>query len=203
MTPTPAFPVTIGCTERTPDDACTRLWERVAKQPENFTWITDTTDAQVVFDIAQGGGIGRWTYAVAAPFFTVDDDVTTDDLLATWSGTPAGPFVQHPLVVADVVGGDHGRAGALGDGADRGQGVHAVAEEAGFDPHWRRGVLVDDEAHALAFAQRFQDMGEGAGLVIRPQPRLQPGRLDLLHQPIRREAAGDDGERHPGQAPGA
>ena len=99
ITPTPAFPVTIGCTERTPDDACALLEKIVVEQPDNFTWIVDAADAQVIFDIAQDGGIGRWTYAVAAPFFTVDDDVTTADLLSTWLGTPAGPFVQHPLVV--------------------------------------------------------------------------------------------------------
>lgn len=99
VTPTPAFPVTVGCTERAPDDACALLMEQVSAQPEDFTWIADATEAHVIFDIAPDGGIGRWTYAVAAPFFTVDDDVTTADLLATWSGTPSGPFVQHPLVV--------------------------------------------------------------------------------------------------------
>jgi hypothetical protein len=40
-----------------------------------------------------------WFYALVAPFPTVTDGVTSNDLLANWKGTPAGPFAGHPLLM--------------------------------------------------------------------------------------------------------
>ena len=100
-TPTPAFPVTVGCSERAPDAVCARLQARVAEDPTHFVW-SDVGGSQIVLDtIEQAGGVrvGTWTLAVAAPFFTVDDDVTVADLRGTWEGSAAGPFELHPLLV--------------------------------------------------------------------------------------------------------
>lgn len=44
---------------------------------------------------------GGWTYAVAAPFFTVTDEVTLTDLQATWQGNPAGQWMEHPLILTE------------------------------------------------------------------------------------------------------
>ena len=102
-TPTPAFPVTASCAPGVPDGACDRLRAGVAKAASYFIWTDDAVSADTLLDIAPLANavpVGMWTYAIVAPFFTVDDDVTTADVRATWDGTPAGPFAEHPLLVA-------------------------------------------------------------------------------------------------------
>ncbi len=99
-TPTPAFPVTVGCSELVPADACSRFGTVVAADPAHFIWGADAP-ADVVLtgrNSESAKVIGQWTYAVAAPFFTVDDDVTSADLLSTWQGSASGPFTLHPLL---------------------------------------------------------------------------------------------------------
>lgn len=101
-TPTPAFPVTAGCAAGVPDAACARFRERVTEAAAYFAWSDDAAHADTLLggaDVPNATRLGAWTYAVAAPFFTVDDDVTTADVRATWSGTPAGPFALHALLV--------------------------------------------------------------------------------------------------------
>ncbi|HQE93585.1 MAG TPA: CapA family protein [Anaerolineae bacterium] len=101
-TPTPAFPVTAGCAAGVPATACARFREKVSAAATYFTWSDDTAHADTLLggtDVPHATPLGTWTYAVAAPFFTVDDDITTADLRATWSGTPAGPFALHALLV--------------------------------------------------------------------------------------------------------
>ncbi len=126
-TPTPAFPVTIGCDVTAPADACVRLQGAAATDPGHFTWVADAE----VASIHLGSGLyptasltGTWTYVVAAPFFTVEDDVTTADLQATWTGTPSGPFVAHPLLVTT----DTQRALLALWGAPLGTQVQTVAD---------------------------------------------------------------------------
>jgi poly-gamma-glutamate capsule biosynthesis protein CapA/YwtB (metallophosphatase superfamily) len=101
-TPTPAFPVSAGCAPGVPAGACDRLRAGVAEAADYFVWTDDAVHADTLLDIAPLANavpVGTWTYAVVAPFFTVDDDVTTVDIRATWGGTPAGPFVEHALLV--------------------------------------------------------------------------------------------------------
>ncbi len=100
--PTPAFPVTVGCTESVPLDACGRLESLVAQDPAHFAWVGGS-DAQVRLStqpVTGGDETGRWFYAVAAPFFTVADELTFADLQATWMGNATGPFEIHPLMAA-------------------------------------------------------------------------------------------------------
>ena len=99
-TPTPAFPVTVGCSELVPSDACSLFRTEVEADPAHFIWGADAP-ADVVLtgrNSESAEVIGQWTYAVAAPFFTVDDDVTLADLRSTWRGGPSGPFTLHPLL---------------------------------------------------------------------------------------------------------
>ncbi|MDF1512418.1 MAG: CapA family protein, partial [Anaerolineae bacterium] len=68
-----------------------------------FSWLDNGDAAQVVlFASADGSGevVGQWTYVVAANFFTVQDDVSGADLMATWQTGPAGDFVQHALLLS-------------------------------------------------------------------------------------------------------
>jgi hypothetical protein len=42
-----------------------------------------------------------WIYALVAPFPTVTDGVTSDDLKAAWHGSSSGSFANHPLWMTD------------------------------------------------------------------------------------------------------
>ena len=98
-TPTPAFPVTAGCAQFVPAGACGRFEALIGEDPAHFAWTGPGGDLELTDQSSSGVElVGAWTYAVAAPFLTVDDDVTTDDLRATWQGSPAGPFALHALL---------------------------------------------------------------------------------------------------------
>lgn len=43
----------------------------------------------------------HWIYALVAPFPTVTDDVSLNDLRAAWRGVPAGPFGGRPLWMSE------------------------------------------------------------------------------------------------------
>jgi poly-gamma-glutamate synthesis protein (capsule biosynthesis protein) len=45
--------------------------------------------------------VSQWTYALVAPFPTLVDDIATQELLASWSGTPFGPFAGIPLLMEE------------------------------------------------------------------------------------------------------
>lgn len=124
-TPTPAFPVTVGCAQGVPAAACARLQEQVAAAAEWFTWTEDSVGADVVLtslDDGQGIPAGSWTYAVAVPFFTVEDDVTSADLMATWQTGSTGPFVDHALLVSP----DTHQVFSAWLGASQGNGIMVV-----------------------------------------------------------------------------
>mgnify|MGYP006294679695 CR=1 FL=1 len=99
-TPTPAFPVTAGCAPAVPAGACEQFQAQIANQPEHFTWI-DQGDAVVKMSTrsSETQPVGTWTYAVAAPFFTAQDAVSSTHLAQTWAGNPTGAFVERPLLV--------------------------------------------------------------------------------------------------------
>ncbi|MBN1956294.1 MAG: CapA family protein [Anaerolineae bacterium] len=102
-TPTPAWPVTVGCATAVPDAACSRLRETVDLDSGHFAWADDPLAADVRLDL-QGDpgalGVGTWAYALAAPFYTIEDAVSLADLQAAWAGTPAGPWVGRTLLLA-------------------------------------------------------------------------------------------------------
>jgi hypothetical protein len=147
-TPTPAFPVTVGCTDSVPADACARLEALVVQDAVHFVW-TGSGDAQVHLSsqpVGEEAAAGMWTYAVAAPFFTVADDVTTADLQATWAGRPSGPFEIHPLLATtDTVQTLAVLWGAPADGAVRRVAAERLLAEAEAESGW---ALVP--FHALA-----------------------------------------------------
>ena len=93
--------MTVGCAGEVPAAACERLRESAGQNPQYFFW-SDGPAAEVQLSTSaspDGQPVGTWVYAVAAPFYTLDDEVSSADLRATWAGTSAGPFVQHPLLV--------------------------------------------------------------------------------------------------------
>ncbi|MFO7740712.1 MAG: CapA family protein [Anaerolineae bacterium] len=112
-TPTPAWPVTVSCGDGVPADVCGRLRQVVDQDPDHFAWIDEPSAA----DVQVGAGllsnarpVATWVYALVAPFYTVEDGVSSADLRAAWNGEPADPFVDHPLLVSP----DVQEAGPLG-----------------------------------------------------------------------------------------
>jgi len=68
--------------------------------------VTDSPQASVRLDLAntQSSNPNQnsvWTYALVAPFPTVTDGVTADDLKAAWHGSSSGPFAGRPLWMTD------------------------------------------------------------------------------------------------------
>jgi poly-gamma-glutamate capsule biosynthesis protein CapA/YwtB (metallophosphatase superfamily) len=86
-----------------PGAACLRLQELAGEATEYFLWQADAGLSDVVLthrDDGKGIKVGAWTYVVAAPFFTVDDAVSADDLVATWESGAQGAFANHALLLS-------------------------------------------------------------------------------------------------------
>ena len=79
---------------------------RQAAQSSGIPIVMDSSQASVRLDVAASPSSNAnqssvWTYALVAPFPTVTDGVTLDDLKAAWHGSSSGPFAGHPLWMAD------------------------------------------------------------------------------------------------------
>ncbi len=101
-TPTPVYPVLVGCRPDVPAPACARLKARVEATAAYFAWSETPEVAQVQLRVGADPSAylqGVWTFAVAVPFFTVDDDITLADLRAAWSGTPTETWATRPLLL--------------------------------------------------------------------------------------------------------
>jgi poly-gamma-glutamate synthesis protein (capsule biosynthesis protein) len=49
--------------------------------------------------VNEGETVATWIYALVAPFPTITEDVSFDDLQAAWHGEQAGPFAGRPLML--------------------------------------------------------------------------------------------------------
>ncbi|MDI7276470.1 MAG: CapA family protein [Anaerolineae bacterium] len=147
----PRWPVKVGCDPGVPARACARLQAIVHADAQNFAWTSDPATAGVRLTVGRGNegvAVGSWTYAVAAPFRTAEDEVSSADLLATWRGVPSGPFLDHPLLVTQDT-------------------VSALS--ALWDPPASEAVGVVDQAELLARAE------EAGGWAIVPFDELEMG----------------------------
>ena len=91
----------VGCGSGVPEAACTRLRELIAPAISQLAWAEDPAKSDVLLSgpsLAQGSPVGTWTYALAAPFRTVEDGVTLADLQAAWRGRPGGALAAHSLL---------------------------------------------------------------------------------------------------------
>ncbi|MCX6056869.1 MAG: CapA family protein [Chloroflexi bacterium] len=85
------------------------LWISPAVPPKLVdlarTWSIATTNNSILatnkLDVAKDSPGALWIYALTAPFATVTDDVTFQDLLATWKGVPTGSFSGHGFLMAE------------------------------------------------------------------------------------------------------
>ena len=120
--------MTVGCGSDVPEAACARLRELIAPAAGRLAWTADPAGGDVLpagGSAAQGSPVGAWTYALAAPFRTVDDGVTLADLQAAWRGRPGGALATHPLLVS--AGTQHVLAALWGEPAAR--AVRTVDEQ--------------------------------------------------------------------------
>jgi poly-gamma-glutamate synthesis protein (capsule biosynthesis protein) len=102
-TPTPAWPVTAGCREGVPDETCGRFRLAVEEDPQHFTWSEEAASADVQLGpdaLPNRRPFATLVYALAAPFYTLEDGVSAADLDATLAGEAAGPFAQRSLLVS-------------------------------------------------------------------------------------------------------
>ncbi|MDA1329654.1 MAG: hypothetical protein DWG76_01830 [Chloroflexi bacterium] len=68
--------------------------------PDGQEEVTDRENSSAQIAIAQGETVGQWVYALVAPFPTVVDAVTINDLLSAWQGRASGAFAGLPLLVS-------------------------------------------------------------------------------------------------------
>lgn len=71
---------------------------RLIAQKWDIPRVDDPALATQKLDVSGSGAL--WIYALVAPFPTVTDDVTYEDLISTWKGVPAGPLAGHRLLMA-------------------------------------------------------------------------------------------------------
>jgi poly-gamma-glutamate synthesis protein (capsule biosynthesis protein) len=83
-----------------PEDVCAGFKAAIITDPAHFSWVDAGADAEVQLTTGDASRfVGRWTYVLAAPFFTVEDGVAGADLEAAWRGTPAGALQGRTLLV--------------------------------------------------------------------------------------------------------
>ena len=66
---------------------------------------SDQASANLYIDVAQPAEgamhVSTWTYVLVAPFPTLTDSVSTQELLSSWSGSTFGPFAGVPLLMEE------------------------------------------------------------------------------------------------------
>ena len=89
-TPTPWF---VGAAPGVPEDVVAAAREVVDANAGRFAW-SESREGEVTLVLDAGQPLARWTYAVAAPFATVEDEVSMDELLSSWqTGTDRSPVL--------------------------------------------------------------------------------------------------------------
>ncbi|MEX1248039.1 MAG: CapA family protein [Anaerolineales bacterium] len=68
--------------------------------PEESTILDDKDATQLRISIDDGQTISMWVYALVAPFPTLTDEVTFDDVQAAWDGADGRPFDGAPLMMS-------------------------------------------------------------------------------------------------------
>ncbi|MBM4427940.1 MAG: CapA family protein [Chloroflexi bacterium] len=92
LTSTP-MPVALWVSPSVPD----ALRELAASS--NIPMVDDVESATQTLDIADSGSV--WIYALVAPFPTVTDGVTSDELMSAWKGASNGPLAGRGLLMAE------------------------------------------------------------------------------------------------------
>ncbi|RJP54020.1 MAG: hypothetical protein C4557_03805 [Anaerolineaceae bacterium] len=109
VTEKPDAPTNVPTTQPTPTQkpAADALWVSPAVPDDlrelaaswNIPVVEDVESATQTLDVADSGSL--WIYALVAPFPTVTDDVTSEDLLSAWQGASNGTLNGRPLLMAE------------------------------------------------------------------------------------------------------
>ena len=67
--------------------------------PHGVTLTAERHTAALYLEVGAEHPLSRWVYALTAPFATVTDEVTFEQLLNTWRGQPEGPFRGSALLI--------------------------------------------------------------------------------------------------------
>lgn len=96
-TPTPE-PLRIGVEPGVPPELAQAAQALTIAQPHAFVLDGETAVAQLT--VGAGYPLAQWVYAVAAPFATVADGVTGDEVLAAWRGEGGAMVLDVETAVA-------------------------------------------------------------------------------------------------------
>ena len=69
--------------------------------PADLPLTSDPDTASLKIFVGDDYPVSEWIYALVAPFPTVTDDISAQDLRATWRGESRGDFVGIPLLMAE------------------------------------------------------------------------------------------------------
>jgi hypothetical protein len=100
VTPAP-IPVAIWLGPDVPRLLAQAVSDLIAAQPGRYALTSDPSlaDVQMGSGIAGDTPIATWVYALVAPFSTIADGVSWDEVRSVWAGNPAGPFAGRPLLM--------------------------------------------------------------------------------------------------------
>jgi hypothetical protein len=87
---TAAPPIRIGAAAGVPLELVTAARAVASQRPDLFTWAGGEV-ADVTLVANDGLALANWTYAVAAPFATLADEISGVELAELWRHPPAGP----------------------------------------------------------------------------------------------------------------
>jgi len=68
--------------------------------PEGTEVVEDRAQSHLAIAVNEGQAISHWLYALVAPFPTLTEEVSLNNLKANWRGQSAGPFAGIPLMMS-------------------------------------------------------------------------------------------------------
>lgn len=69
------------------------------KLPDGISQVKQPESASLRLEVSDQNPVSRWVYAVVAPFSTITDTVSFDQVLGAWQGKSTGPFSGQPLLM--------------------------------------------------------------------------------------------------------
>jgi hypothetical protein len=97
-------PVVLNAAQVWASSAVPPLLQDVFRQWGFQVMASDQQSANLYIEVAQPAPgalhVSTWTYALVAPFPTLVDDITKEDLIASWTGHSIGAFADVPLLMS-------------------------------------------------------------------------------------------------------
>lgn len=70
--------------------------------PEGDSLTDDQSQSNLQLAVNAGEPVSHWIYAVVAPFPTIEDEVSLQDVEGAWNGNGSGPFADEPLMMSET-----------------------------------------------------------------------------------------------------